>query len=76
MSTAIETERRTRAKPLTQREIEVLYFRARGLENTDVARRLGVSTQSVKDSAQNILRKMNAWNMTEAVYRGTKQGLI
>lgn len=63
-------------RPLTDREMAVLTHRANGLMNKQIASVLGLSTDTIKDYAQIVLRKMDAMNMTEAVYRATKQGII
>lgn len=76
MSAVARFARSERQRPLSQNEIAVLRFRAKGLMNKDVAVKLGVSEFVVKDCAQTILLKMRAWNMTEAVYRACKEGLI
>lgn len=76
MSALARFDRAERKKPLTQAEIAVLHFRAKGLENKDVAVKLGMSVFVVKDCCQTILLKMHAWNMTEAVAKACKAGVI
>ncbi len=51
---------------LSEREIEVLSLVARGLTNTQIARRLSVSDNTVKFHLQNIYQKLNVNNRTEA----------
>jgi DNA-binding NarL/FixJ family response regulator len=51
---------------LSEREEEVLELVARGLTNSQIARRLMVSGNTVKFHLQNIYQKLNVGNRTEA----------
>lgn len=51
---------------LSEREEEVLELVARGLTNSQIARRLTVSGNTVKFHLQNIYQKLNVGNRTEA----------
>lgn len=64
------------AKQLTSREIEVLQMLAGGLDNKTIARRLGISTHTVKFHVGSIMTKLGAASRTEAVTLGLRQGLI
>jgi DNA-binding NarL/FixJ family response regulator len=63
-------------EPLTDREIEVLELVAEGLPNKSIARRLGISDQTVKFHIASILGKLRAANRTDAVRRAVRRGLL
>ena len=62
--------------PLTPREMEILEYIAQGLLNKQIATRLGISEQTIKNHVTSILRKLNANARTEAVIVALKRGLI
>jgi DNA-binding NarL/FixJ family response regulator len=64
------------AEPLTPREIQVLELLAEGLPNKAIARRLGISDQTVKFHVASISGKLGAANRTDAVRRAVRRGLI
>jgi DNA-binding NarL/FixJ family response regulator len=64
------------ANPLTQRETEVLRLVAQGLRNTEIAARLGLSTQTVKNHLTVILHKFGVANRTRAVTYAVRHGWI
>jgi len=51
---------------LTCREVEIMEFMVRGLLNKEIADKLGISPQTVKNHIQNIFRKLHVENRTEA----------
>jgi DNA-binding NarL/FixJ family response regulator len=61
---------------LTRREREVLAVVARGASNREVARRLTITEQSVKNHVRNILAKLHARNRTEAAAIAHRLGLV
>ena len=63
-------------EPLTPREIEVLELLAEGLPNKAIARRLGISDQTVKFHVASLSGKLGAANRTDAVRRAARRGLI
>ncbi len=63
-------------EPLTEREIEVLRFVARGLTNKAVGQALGISDRTVQGHLANIYGKLGAGSRTEAVTEALKQGWI
>jgi two-component system, NarL family, nitrate/nitrite response regulator NarL len=63
-------------EPLTPREIEVLNLLAEGLPNKAIARRLGISDQTVKFHVSSICGKLPARNRTEAVRRAIRRGIV
>lgn len=62
--------------PLTGREAQVLRHLALGLSNKDIARSLTISVETVKEHVQNILRKINANDRTDAAVRAIKIGIL
>ena len=62
--------------PLTPRETEILNHIAQGFLNKQIAIKLGISEQTIKNHVTSILRKLNANARTEAVVVAIKQGLI
>jgi DNA-binding NarL/FixJ family response regulator len=63
-------------EPLTTREIQVLELLAEGLSNKAIARRLGISDQTVKFHVAALSGKLGAANRTDAVRRAVRRGLI
>lgn len=62
--------------PLSGREIEILDLVARGNSNKLIARRLGISDQTVKNHVTAILRKLEVNDRTEAVVFALRNGWI
>ncbi len=60
--------------PLTAREREILALIAQGARDKDIADRLVLAESTVKKHVQNILRKLDARNRTEAVARFRDSG--
>ena len=63
-------------EPLTDRELHVLNLVADGLSNPEIARRLGISRNTVKFHVSSIISKLGATSRTEAATIGVKRGLI
>jgi DNA-binding NarL/FixJ family response regulator len=61
---------------LTPREIEVLELLTEGLPNKAIAKRLGISDQTVKFHVAAICGKMGAANRTDVVRRAIRRGLV
>jgi len=62
-------------EPLTEREIEVLVFVARGYSNQDIANALFISERTVRTHVSNILSKLHLANRTQAALYALKEGL-
>lgn len=62
--------------PLTRRESQVLRHLALGLSNREIGVSLEISIETVKEHVQNILRKLNATDRTQAAVMALKQGLV
>ena len=61
---------------LTERELEVLTLMVEGLNNTQIAGRLTVSSSTVKSHVSNILSKLGVASRTEAVTLALRSRLI
>ena len=70
-SSPIENE-----SPLTNRETQVLRHVSMGLSNREVGKSLGISVETVKEHVQNILRKLDVNDRTQAAVWAVKKDLI
>jgi two-component system, NarL family, response regulator LiaR len=61
---------------LTEREREVLALMVEGLNNTQIAGRLTVSSSTIKSHVSNILSKLGAASRTEAVTLALRNQLV
>ncbi len=61
---------------LTQREVEVLALLAKGRANKEIAREMGLGSQTVKTHVSNILAKLDMRSRTQAALYALKIGLI
>jgi two-component system, NarL family, response regulator LiaR len=61
---------------LTPRERETLRLLGRGLQNKEIAVRLGVRERTIKFHVAALMRKLGAGNRTEVVTRATQAGLL
>ena len=61
---------------LTERELEVLALMVEGLNNTQIAGRLTVSSSTIKSHVSNILSKLGVSSRTEAVSLALRSRLI
>lgn len=61
---------------LTDREIEVLRFAARGHGNKEIAAELDLSVRTIQAHLGNIFNKLKVGSRTEAVIIGLKNGLL
>lgn len=66
----------TAAETLTERESQVLRLLSLRLSNKDIARELGIWTQTVKTHLHNIYSKLGVRSRREAVTRGLRLGLL
>jgi len=62
--------------PLTNREMQVLRHIAHGLSNREVAKSLEISVETVKEHVQNILRKLDVNDRTQAAVWAVKRNLV
>ena len=71
------TDRHTVPGPrLTDRELEVLKLVAQGLNNREIAKRLFISENTVKNHVRNILEKLQLHSRMEAVMYAVREKLL
>jgi DNA-binding NarL/FixJ family response regulator len=73
---AEETPRLTSAPRLTERELEVLRLVAEGLNNGEIAKRLFISQNTVKNHVRNILEKLQLHSRMEAVVYAVREKIL
>lgn len=61
---------------LTEREIEILRLIARGMTNRQVSAHLWISERTVDNHVQNIYKKLNISDRTQATLYAVRKGLI
>lgn len=61
---------------LTNREVEVLGFLARGRSNRDIANELFISENTVKNHVRNIFEKLELHTRTEAALYAVRENLV
>ncbi|HJW73381.1 MAG TPA: response regulator transcription factor [Geothrix sp.] len=64
------------SEKLTAREMDVLKLLAQGQRNREIADELGLAEPTVKIHVNNLLRKLQAKDRTEAAMIGLKRGII
>ncbi|MEX2030311.1 MAG: response regulator transcription factor [Anaerolineales bacterium] len=62
--------------PLSPREMEILQFVTRGLSNKEIASRLGISHQTVKNHMTAILHKLDVEDRTQAAVYALRHGWV
>jgi DNA-binding NarL/FixJ family response regulator len=71
----IGTRARRQFPELTERELEVLELIARGLNNTEIARRLVVSDKTVRNHVSSVFTKLHVADRAQAIVRARESGL-
>lgn len=71
-----EYEKLLENSPLTERELEVLELIVAGYSNDAIAKKLYITTGTVKTHVRNILNKLSADDRTQAAVRALRAGLI
>lgn len=67
---------RVARSPLSARELEILQFVARGLKNREIADRLYISENTVRNHVISCLEKLGVRDRTEATAVAIRQGLV
>jgi DNA-binding NarL/FixJ family response regulator len=62
--------------PLSPREMEILQFVTHGLSNKEIANRLRISQQTVKNHMTSILKKLNVQDRTQAAVTAIRHGWV
>lgn len=62
--------------PLSPREMEILEFVTHGLINKEIASKLGISQQTVKNHMTSILKKLNVKDRTQAAVTALRRGWV
>jgi len=62
--------------PLTRRELEILQGACEGLTNQQIAQRLEISYETVKEHVQHVLRKTGLSDRTQAAVWAVRAGLV
>lgn len=75
MHKSLEEERRLLGE-LTLREQDVLKLIAKGLSNSDIAKRLFISPHTVKNHVSNIYRKIGIDDRTQVALMAIRHGLV
>jgi DNA-binding NarL/FixJ family response regulator len=68
--------RRDANNPLTDRETQVLRHISQGMSNTEIGKTLGISVETVKEHVQNIIRKLDVEDRTQAAVWAVKSGMV
>lgn len=61
---------------LTKREIQVIKYLSKGLNNSQIAEKMGISVHTTKAHIRNIFDKLSVQGRTEAVVKAIKDNLI
>ena len=72
----IRPEHRDLAPLLTAREFEIVRAFARGKNNKEIARDLGITEKTVRNHASNIYAKLHVFDRTQAVLYAISKGLV
>jgi DNA-binding CsgD family transcriptional regulator len=73
---ATETRHAASEPPLTEREQEILRFAATGLQNKEIADKLGISVATVRNHVHNLLDKLEVHSKLEAVSLAFRKGWV
>ena len=72
----IMTDAAPSEQPLSEREREILQLLAEGLHTEEVARRIGLSVETVKSDTKRVIAKLRAGTRTHAVAIALRQAII
>lgn len=60
-------------QPLTPREVQVADLLIEGLRNYEIARKLGITEQTVKEHVKHLMQKTNLWTRTKLAVAFARQ---
>ncbi|GGZ26416.1 MULTISPECIES: response regulator transcription factor [Asticcacaulis] len=66
----------SRSEHLSLREVSVVRLIGQGMSNKVIARRLGITPETVKSHVKNIFVKLSVRNRAEAAFRAEKLGIV
>ncbi len=75
-TTQVNDQQEETLQPLSIREMEVLVCITQGLSNKEIAMRLGISHQTVKNHVTAILRKLEVEDRTQAAVYALRHGWV
>lgn len=61
---------------LTERELHVLYYMAKGYSNEEIGKALFISKHTAKSHVSAIIKKMNVKTRAQATYVAAKKDLL
>ena len=61
---------------LTERELHVLYYMAKGYSNEEIGKALFISKHTAKSHVSTIIKKMNVKTRAQATYVAAKKDLL
>ena len=68
--------RRGLGATISRRQLDILALMAGGMVNKQIAQRLGLSLNTVRNHVQNILYKLHAHSKLEAVATAVREGIV
>jgi len=71
-----ESPKRLESALLTSKQLKVLKLRAEGKTNKEIAQQLNLSIETIKSHTKNIIVKLDATNIPNAIFKATKLELI
>jgi DNA-binding NarL/FixJ family response regulator len=69
-------DQRSQLAPLTERQHEVLRLLADGLDNAQIALRLGISQRTARAHVSSVLERLGVENRTQAAVTAVRRGYI
>lgn len=71
-----DLEQHPASEDLSGREITIMRMVAQGLTNKEIAKSIGVSTETVKVALKNVFFKLDATDRTQAAITATRRGFL
>ena len=63
-------------KILNNREVQIITFKAQGLTAKEIARLIGLEHRTIEIYISNLIKKLEAKNMANAIYIATQKKII